>query len=298
MSLELRHLKLVTAIAEEGGLSRAAGRLHLTQSALSHQLHDAEEHLGAPLFHRLSRSMTLTPAGERLLRSAHAVLDELARAEREISGNGSASNAVLRMSTECYTNYHWLPSRLKVFHRKFPRVDVQVVVEATNHPLRALLEGKLDLAIVSTRVRNHRIMFAPLFSAEMVAVMPPDHLLARRPFVRAEDVARETLIAYSSYEDNLTLQELLRPAGLAPPRVLRVQLTEAILEMVKEGLGISILARWAVAPQVAAGNLRAVRLTPHGFRRDWCAATLRRKSLPTYLHEFVALLAKEPRLNL
>src|SRR2546423_9677737 len=84
MHLEIRHLKLVTAIAETGSVTRAGNRLHLTQSALSHQLRDAEQVLGAALFDRKSGRMTLTAAGERLLQSARIVLDELDGAAKEI----------------------------------------------------------------------------------------------------------------------------------------------------------------------------------------------------------------------
>src|SRR2546430_11962329 len=105
MHLEIRHLKLVAAVAETGSVTRAGNRLHLTQSALSHQLRDAEEQLGTPLFERRSGRMLLTAAGERLLCSARTVLEELERAEKEIqNGNGKTPAAgVLRLSTECYT---------------------------------------------------------------------------------------------------------------------------------------------------------------------------------------------------
>jgi LysR family transcriptional regulator, regulator for metE and metH len=82
--LEIRHLKLVAAIAETGSVTRAGNQLHLTQSALSHQLRDAEEQLGARLFERLKGTMTLTAAGERLLKSARTVIEELERAEKDI----------------------------------------------------------------------------------------------------------------------------------------------------------------------------------------------------------------------
>ena len=131
MKLDIRHLRLVTAIVDEGGITRAGNRLHLTQSALSHQLREAEENLGVRLFDRLRKKMVLTPAGERLLRSARTVLGELHQAEEEIRRTGEGCRGILRISTECYTNYHWLPARLKLFYRKFPGVEVEVVVEAT-----------------------------------------------------------------------------------------------------------------------------------------------------------------------
>jgi LysR family transcriptional regulator for metE and metH len=122
VNLEIRHLKLVTAIAETGSVTRAGNCLHLTQSALSHQLRDVEEQLGAPLFERKNRKMTLTAAGERLLHSARTVMAELERAQREIQKRGTAAQGLIRLSTQCYPVYHWLPARLKLFQRRFPLV--------------------------------------------------------------------------------------------------------------------------------------------------------------------------------
>src|SRR5215510_4912718 len=109
--LEIRHLRLVAAIAEEGGVTRAGNRLHLTQSALSHQLRDVEDRLGSALFERVGKRMILTDAGERLLRTARVVLDEIHQAEHDIRRASSGRQGVLRIATQCYTNYHWLPNR-------------------------------------------------------------------------------------------------------------------------------------------------------------------------------------------
>src|SRR5690242_14622678 len=90
VKLELRHLKLVRAIVREGGLTRAAARLHLTQPALSHQLRELERRLGAALFLRVGRGLVPTPAGERLVRTAEAVLPEVESVERELAAEGTA----------------------------------------------------------------------------------------------------------------------------------------------------------------------------------------------------------------
>ena len=294
MDLEIRHLRLVQAIAEEGSVTRAGGRLHLTQSALSHQLRDAESRLGVPLFLRLNKKMVPTPAGERLLASGRGVLDQLQRAEDEVRRLATRREGVLRIAVECYTCYHWLPSLLATFRDGHPRVDVKIAVEETGRPIQALLEGRLDLAVVSDPPRDRRIRVRPLFEDEMVVVVAPGHPLAERPYVRPEDFADQHLYIYSTPEDSTTIQRVLIPAGVTPRRVSQAQLTEAIVELVKAGLGISVMARWAVAPHVASGALRALPLTRKGYTRKWTAARLRARSTPAYLTAFEDLLAGNP----
>ena len=294
MSLEIRHLKLVAAIAEEKSVTRAANRLHLTQSALSHQLRDAEEKLGRPLFERRSKKMALTLAGERLLRSARQVLDEINGAEKEIRSSSTETRGTLRLSTQCYTVYHWLPARLKLFQKKFPAVDVQLVVDATPHPFEALLEERIDLAIAHDPVRNRRIAYTPLFRDEMVAIVPPGHPWAAKPYLVAADFAEENLIIYPPKEESFVLQRFIIPAGVAPRGIRQIMLTEATVELVKAGMGVAVLMKWAVAPHLAAGTLHGVRLTRDGFYREWCAAQLKSKSFPAYQQEFIRMLAEKP----
>jgi LysR family transcriptional regulator for metE and metH len=294
MNLEIRHLRLVAAIAETGSVTRAGNCLHLTQSALSHQLRDAEEQLGAPLFERGSRKMTLTAAGARLLQSARTVIAELESAQKEIQKRGTAVQGLIRLSTQCYTAYHWLPARLKLFQQKFPSVEFQLVVEATDDPFQALLEGKLDLAVICMRIRNRKIRYTPLFDDEMVVIVPRGHRHAGKKFMELQDFADENLFLYPRKEDSSVLNEVLAPAGVWPRRIQEVTLTEAIIEMVRGGLGIAVLARWAVAPQLASGAVIGLSLTQRGFQRTWAAAQLRDSNPPAYLQEFVRLLTEHP----
>jgi LysR family transcriptional regulator for metE and metH len=295
INLEVRHLKLVTAIADQGSVTGAANHLNLTQSALSHQLRDIEDKLGAALFQRASRKMLLTPAGERLLESARSVLEELGRAEEEIRNRAARTRRLLRISTECYTCYHWLPPSLKVLNGKHPNVQVRILADATRRPVQALLDGKLDLAITSTKVRNRKLIYKPLFRDEVVVIMRPDHPLARRPYLVARDFAGEHLIAYAVPKEELVLyQQVLVPAGVVPREFTQVELTEAIVEMVKAGIGVSTMARWAAAPQLKSGSLKAIRLTRAGFHRTWYAVMLRTKVMPDYIREFVKILSAGP----
>jgi LysR family transcriptional regulator for metE and metH len=297
MILELRHLRLVAAVAEHGSLTRAGRDLHLTQSALSHQLLDLEGRLRTSLFHRMGKRMVPTVAGLRLLDAARQTLPILVSAEEDLRRLASGRDSVLRISTECYTCYHWLPGVLERFRQRFPRVELQVVAEATHHPVPALLEGRIDLGIVHSGERDERLSYRPLFTDELCVVVAPGHRLAGRAFVRAEDFAQEHLVMYNLNERDSTLfQEILLPAGVRPARVTTMQLTEGIVELVKAGHGVAVLARWAVAPHLDAGTLRALRLTRAGYHRQWAAATVRQPNPPEYLSAFADLLAAGPAL--
>jgi LysR family transcriptional regulator for metE and metH len=129
LHLDLRHLRLVTAVAESGGQTRAARRLNLTQSALSHQLRELESRIGSPLFIRASRRMVLTATGERI-RDRATILHEVETLERDLAAeSGSGGAGIVRLATECYT----LPLAagcVTAFRQEWPHVDVRIIAEA------------------------------------------------------------------------------------------------------------------------------------------------------------------------
>jgi LysR family transcriptional regulator for metE and metH len=297
LHLDLRHLRLVAAVADSGGQTRAARRLNLTQSALSHQLRELETRIGAPVFVRTSRRMILTPVGDRILASARRVLHEVETLERDLTSREQAEGTgVVRLATECYTCYHWLPGVVTAFRREWPRVEVRIIAEATADPVRALLDGALDLAIVAGDVDERRLGCTSLFEDEQVVVVAPTHPLAARAFVAPEDLRDEHLILYTTHSsENSVLREVLRPAGVEPRQLTRVQLTEAIVELVKAGLGVSVLARWAIAPQLRERSLVGIPLTVRGFHRRWWAVTRLHETTPAYQRSLLELLGRHLR---
>lgn len=294
LNLEVRHLLLVKTVAETGSLTKAGERLNLTQSALSHQLVDLERRLGTKLFHRVSKRMRLTPAGERVLASADRVLGELTHAEEEVRLLASERRGLLRFAVECYTAYHWLPDVLHRFGKRHAGVDVRIDANATPRVLDALIEGTLDLALVSTPVEDRRIRMKPLFDDEIVVVMGTDHPLARRDFVTAADLAGETILTYPVFDRSSVARELFTPAGVKPKGAMQVQLTEAAVELARGGIGVATLPRWSIVPQLASGAIAAVRIGRRGLIRHWQAAVLRDAEMPAFVDEFIDLLAAMP----
>jgi LysR family transcriptional regulator, regulator for metE and metH len=291
LDLEIRHLRLVAGIADTGSVTKAAVSLNLTQSALSHQLRDIEARFKTPLFLRVGKRMVLTAAGQRVLDSARRVLDELGGAEADVRRIAQCGDGVIRVATECNTGYHWLPPLLRVFNRKHPRVTVNVMPDTTK-PVQALLEGRLDVAILTSTVSDRRLRLRPLFDDEMVAIVARTHPLAGQPWVSARDLAAQHLLVYSSSpEESFVLQRVLAPAGLAPAQVSFIMLTEAMIEMARAGLGVGILPRWSAQPAIASGNLTALAITRRGVGRRWTAATLKARLDPLWLTDFIDLVA-------
>lgn len=293
LKLEVRHLRLVLAIAEEKTVTRAGERLNLTQSALSHQLRDIEDRLGLDLFHRTGRRLALTDAGRRVLDVSRGVLATLGGLEEELTQYATSRRGTVRISTECYTCYHWLPQVLSRFRERHDGIDVRIVPEATHRPLDALRDGALDVAIVTGQPAETGIDSAPLFRDELVLVVAPTHRLAKRKRIMPGDLESEHLILYCPPDESNFFREYLVPAGIVPRQLSEIQLTEAIISMVKEDIGVSVLARWAVAPEIAEGKVVGVPFSG-SFEREWRAAFRTRGRVPAHVRAFVDAIVSEP----
>lgn len=293
MELEIRHLRLVSAIAATGSVTRAAEHLHLTQSALSHQLRDIEDRLKTSLFVRLGRRMLLTPAGERVLETARRVLDEVQRAEEDVHRLSGGGEGIVRVCTECNTGYHWLPPLLAAFRRRHPHVVVNVMADATNRPVQALLDGELDLAVLSSARSDRALRIRPLFADEMVAIVSPRHPFAQKTWLTPRELAEEHLLLYTSApEESFVLRKVLGPAGLVPKRLSFIMLTEAMIELARAGIGVGVLPRWSAERAITSKAVVPVSIGRRGVHRQWSAATLRARQDPPYLTDFIDLLAE------
>lgn len=290
MQLERRHLAMIAAIHRHGQVTAAAGELHMTQPALSHALGKLEDRLGYRLFERSSEGMLITEEGERVLEVADRVLPELERLDHDLERLGSGYHGTIRIATECYTCYYWLPALLKRFREEFPRLDLQIVPEATHDPLDALHDRAIDVAILHCRPATSGLVLRELFRDELVAVIRPDHPWADRSFVDAADFEGETVLVHSRPEESALFADLLDPAGIRVESVHELQLTEAVLESVAAGIGVSVLGRWVAARALEEGKLAAIRLTESGFHRTWYAVYLEGRGARLPLDRFVDCL--------
>lgn len=290
--LDVRDLRLVTAVAEAGNLSRASRLLHLTQSTLSHHLADLEGRLGGPVFHRFGRRLELTPLGHRFREAAVPLLTSLRALEDDLRlGDRADERVELRLSTECYTLYPWLAQVVSPFRRRWPNVRVHVVAEATRDPLDALERGALDLAVVSTTPVDRRFRSMAVFRDELIVVVPPNHPWVRRKHVEPTDFRDVHLLTYAPEPaESSFVRDTLLPAGVLPRAMSGVPLTEGLLELAKAGMGVAVIARWAAVAHLRNRTLRGIRVGRAGVFRVWNAVRLRQHPHAVALDQFAALM--------
>ncbi len=264
--LELRHLRALSAIRQGGSLVAAAERLHLTQSALSHQIKEIEGQFDISLLHR--RPLRFTPAGERLLALADAVLPLCRDAERDIARIRGGRQGRLVMAIECHSCFEWLMPALDRFRRDWPDVELDFAGGFREDAQDSLRQGDLDLVVTSNPGTHPDIACLPLFRYESVLLVAPDHPFAARPWIAPEDLRPETLVAYPIDPDRLdVLRYFLHPAGVEPARVRTTELTLMAVQLAAGGRGVTALPNWAAAEFLARGWVKAVRLGPEGV---WC----------------------------
>lgn len=295
MYLELKHLRAVKAIHDAGGLARAADRLSLTQSALSHQIKALEGLTGVELFVRRAKPLRLSPAGQRLLRLADRVLPEVEAVEDELRGDEAGRSGRLHIAIECHACFDWLMPVLESFRQSWPDIDVDIRPGLSFEALPALKREEVDLVISSDPEDDPDIAFSPLFDYEAVFVAAKAHPLAAKPFVEARDFGDQTLITYPVDRDKLDVfSQLLGPAGVVPRAVRQVELTAVILMLVASNRGVAVLPDWVVRQVRTHPDYVTRPLTEHGVTRRLYAATRAGDLEKPYMAHFLRLARAEP----
>lgn len=278
MDVDTRDLELLEALERTGTLTAAAEALFVSQPALSQRLSRLDQQVGAPLYDRRGRRLVATQVGRRMQQLARVVLTQLRTAEEDIRELVEGDRRPLLLMSQCTTNYEWLMPVLSRFRERRPGVDVRIDQLDDDHrdPIQAVLDGRLDLALVTKldrrtdEVRLHR-----LFDDEMRAVMAVDHPLAGRHHLDGQDLASAHLVLYDSYDPRRSSPiPLPIPPDMRPGRVTTLPVsTDVLIDMVASSQDISVLPSWIIAPYLASHGVTTVQIGQRPQRRTWYGAT-------------------------
>ncbi len=296
MHIEFRHLRTIQAIHDAGGLARAADQLHITQSALSHQIKGLEDQAGVELFVRRSKPLKLSPAGMRLLKLAQQVLPQVQALQEEFDGLREGSAGRLHIAIECHACFEWLFPVLEQFRKGWSEVDVDIRPGLAFDALPALLKEEVDLVISSDPEELPGVEFVELFDYAPVFVAASSHPLAEKEYVEAADFRDQTLITYPVERSRLDVfSQLLIPAKVEPAAIRQVELTAVILLLVASNRGVAVLPDWVVREVKYSSDYVTRPLTKDGITRRLYAAVRSEDIDKPYMQDLLKLAGQEAR---
>jgi DNA-binding transcriptional LysR family regulator len=243
--MELRLLRYFVAVAEERHFGRAAERLHIAQPPLSQQIKQLEADLGVQLLVRSTRKVELTPAGERYLDRARAILASLEAARTEASRIAAGEIGRLAIGFTGSATYELLPALARVLRRDLPDVELDLKGEMlTPRQEAGLADGTLDLGFLRPPVRDPDLEVRVLRREPLIALLPEAHPLAQRSTVRLAELREEPFISYPSQHRSVVHDAVFAAcerAGFRPLVVQEVAETSTLVVFVAAGAGVALV---------------------------------------------------------
>ncbi|MCY3735619.1 MAG: LysR family transcriptional regulator [Gemmatimonadaceae bacterium] len=257
--MELQQLRGFCEVARQGSFTRAAGRLFLTQPAVSQQIRALEEELGQRLLERGRKGVRLTAAGEALFRRARSVLGEVAAARAELEEMGTGVRGRVLLATSDTNCTYVLPPVLRRFRERFPEVEVDIRNKMSPEIGQLVLADEIDFGLATLPIRSRGLSAEPVFERGDVWICPAGHPLSRRKAVLPATAGRHPLLALErGSQSRALLDAMLRGARAAPSIAMELGSIEIIKRFVEIGFGVALVPRVSVADEVAAGRLAAV----------------------------------------
>jgi DNA-binding transcriptional LysR family regulator len=284
-ALNLEQLRTFMHVAELGSFTAAADLAGLTQPAVSLQVKQLEHQLGVRLLERVGRRAQPTPAGLDLIRHAERIEKDVADALDAMAPYRSGTIGRVRIGTGATACIHLLPAAITAAKQQMPGLEVVVRVGNTEDILNALEANKLDLAVVTLPATGRSIEVEAIYEDELMAVGAPGDA-AFAGSVDAAALSARPLLLYEGGNTRRMVDGWFARSGLQVKAVMEFGSVEAIKELVRAGLGWSILPRLALAQAERTGSLQTFRLNP-GLARTLGMVVRRDKHLSRGLREMM-----------
>ena len=283
-------IRVFAAVAQSLSFTRAAQSLHLTQSAASHAVASLERELDAPLLRREGKQVALTDAGRVLLDHSRRIFAAFDAAETAVRRAARPERGFLRIGASPAACQYLVPESLREFRESYPEFELSIAVGDSPQVARQIHEGHIDLGLLIRTDRDKQLSFHDLFTDELGLLVSPSHPFARERKVDRHLLAQQHFVLYTRTSSTFHLVErhLLR---LQTPLRSFTELgsMEAIKELVKLGLGISVAAPWIAAPEIAHGSLVWLKLPGPVLRRNWVIACRAARRLSIAEQTFLGL---------
>ncbi|HEX3718011.1 MAG TPA: LysR family transcriptional regulator [Verrucomicrobiae bacterium] len=288
--LDSRQLRTFCVLARTGSFTHTARELHLTQSGVSYSMKALENDTGCRLLDRLGKKVILTQAGEQLLQYATRILNEMDAARESLAQLGKWGHGRLRLGASTTACQLLIPPVLREFKESFPGHIITLMPGDTPELVAALLGHRIDLALSLEVQREPQLKFHSLFTDDLQFIMSPIHPWASDGRIERPAIPRQNYILYSKRSITFRLiEEYFRHEQMELNTVIEAGSMEATKELVKLGLGVSILAPWVAQKEIEEGSLVALPLGRRKLQRPWGILHWHAKQLNLAEETFIGL---------
>jgi LysR family transcriptional regulator for metE and metH len=286
--MEIRFLRLIKTISEEGSIANSSEKLFLTQSALSHQLRELEAQLGFKVFQRTRNKWKLTEEGVEIYKIACEVIGSIENGFNTIRQIRSGSTGKIKVSTECYSFYQSLPYFIQKMGALYPKIEVDLILEATHQPISKILSKEIDIAIVTSQPKDEELESIEIYEDEIFAILHKENSLSNLDYLNTNDFSDIHLIIHSYPLDTVSVYEqFLKPDKITPAKISAIPLTEVALEMVQANMGITCMPKWALKSIKLSDELSFKKIGENGFKRTHYLVVRKSDMSKKYISDFL-----------
>lgn len=289
--MDLDKLRAFATVALEGNITRAARMLRTSQPAVSKQVSELEDSLGAVLFDRLPRGVRLTEAGEALLRHAQQILAAERAAETEIAELSGMTRGRLGVGASTTIGSYLLPGIFGAFQRSYPQVRLELEIANTASVQAMAFDGRIDFGLTEGFVPTDQLSAEVIFHDEMVVIVAPGHPLLAKSKASIRDLCKVPFICRergSGTRDVIEAAFQAQNVEIEP--VMSLGSTEAVKRGVAAGLSFAVVSRLTVELEVTAGKLCVLPLPEIQIKRPLHLVRLKGKRESRAVSTFLKML--------
>jgi DNA-binding transcriptional LysR family regulator len=294
MHIDLVDLRLLVAVAETNSLTGGAARCHLSLPAVSMRIKNLEEGVGAKLMYRSSLGVTLTPAGQTLLRHARQVLGQMEQLRGDMQTHGRGIKGHLRLYASATAMAEFLPEVLQAFLASHPDVNIDLREHMSADIVRAVTQGQTDIGVVSGTVSMDRLEVLPYRDDRLVLVVGSEHVFADQAAVAFADTLDHEQV---SLADTAAIHTFIQQQADALNRSVKLRIQvgsfETSARMIAAGIGIGVMPESAARRHAQHLNIRIVALSDTWALRQQFICVRSFATLPVFARELVAMMTPD-----
>lgn len=290
--MNLNHLRIFLAVAEEKSITRGAHRLKLSQPAVSKELRLLEGALELALFQRHSRGLELTREGDVLMGYARRIFGLESEAERSLAEFRGVSRGRVVVGASSTIGVYKFPEILLQFRDRYPNIEVEMKLKNDKDIQESLLERQCDMAYTGGFIEHRDIEAKPILMDELVVITPPGHPAAKKPELRIEQILEYPFVLRELGSGMRAIFErFLASHGLAVKCIMALNDTEAVKRSVALGVGLGVLSNLTVDAEIRRGELEVANVKGFPLQRPIQRLMLRGRAESPAIRAFHYTLA-------